>query len=270
MTAITFPKCNSIILKQQKSVLYIWLNNPKARNALSEEMMAEIHQVLDILKAQRSIRTIVMRGTNGIFCAGGDIKSFKNTMQNGMDLDEVALANRLYGTFLTKINEQPQVVIMLLEGAAFGGGFGLACVGDITFATADTQFRLSETSLGIPPAQISPFVVQRIGVSQSRKLMLTGTKINGVEAEKIGLVHQVANNVAEMEQQCSALLKDISRCAPNANAVTKQLIFSAVREPTDTVLDKAAKAFANCMVSDEGKEGVTAFLEKRSANWNDL
>jgi isohexenylglutaconyl-CoA hydratase len=160
------------------------------------------------------------------------------------------------------------VVIILVEGAAIGGGLGLACVADVTLVTADARFRLSETSLGIPPAQIAPFVAERVGLTQARRLMLTGARFKGEEAVALGIAHGVAEDTADLEAQCETILGHIKACAPGANAVTKTILFESLRRPRAEALDFAAEGFAQCMLSPEGLEGVAAFVEKRSASWN--
>ena len=141
--AIELPSVRFLILDLHRSVLNIWFNRPKARNALNNEMMSELVQVLDSIKCDRTIRTIVLRGKGGFFCAGGDIKDFKSGMQ-ASDSNEVAKGNRSFGDVMTKLNEQPQVVIILVEGAAVGGGLGLACVADVT-PVSYTHLRAHET-----------------------------------------------------------------------------------------------------------------------------
>jgi isohexenylglutaconyl-CoA hydratase len=184
------------------------------------------------------------------------------------DADEVAASNRRFGNLMIKLNEQPQVVIILVEGAAIGGGLGLACVADVTLVTADARFRLSETSLGIPPAQIAPFVTERVGLTQARRLMLTGARFKGEEAVALGIAHGVAADAADLEAQCETILGHIQACAPGANAVTKGILFESLRRPRAEVLDFASRGFANCMLSPEGLEGVAAFVEKRPTSWN--
>ncbi|MFK8048102.1 MAG: enoyl-CoA hydratase/isomerase family protein [Halioglobus sp.] len=262
------PDTTALILEHEGSVLKIWFNRPDARNALSAEMVEELDRVLDSIADDRSIRTIVLRGKGGFFCAGGDIKGFKSDMQ-GSETDhvEVARGNRTFGDLMIKLNEQPQVVIILVEGAAIGGGLGLACVGDVTIVTKDARFRLSETSLGIPPAQIAPFVTERVGLTQARRLMLTGARFKGDEALQYGIAHMLANDAQDMEAQCQEVLEHISLCAPGANAVTKGIVFESTRKPRAEALDFASRGFASCMLSEEGTEGVSAFVEKRKPSW---
>ncbi len=261
------PATDSLILERDESVLKIWFNRPEAKNALSAEMTDELDEVLDSVRDDRSIRSIVLRGKGGVFCAGGDIKGFKSDMQS-VSADQVARNNRTFGDLMMKLNEQPQVVIMLVEGAAIGGGLGLACVADITLVTADARFRLSETSLGIPPAQIAPFVTERVGLTQARRLMLTGAQFTGQEAVTLGIAHSMAVDATDLEAQCETLLGHIKACAPGANAVTKGILFESLRRPRAEALDFASRGFANCMLSPEGLEGIAAFVEKRTASWH--
>ena len=268
LSKFQLPETQSLILERQGSVLNIWLNRPQAKNALSEEMTDELHLVLDAVRDDRSIRTIVLRGKGGVFCAGGDIKGFKSDMQ-AVSAEQVAKSNRSFGDLMIKINEQPQVVIVLVEGAAIGGGLGLACVADVTLVTADARFRLSETSLGIPPAQIAPFVRERVGLTQARRLMLTGARFQGEEAVRLGIGHQVAMDADDLEAQCEVILGHINACAPGANAVTKGILFESLRRPRAEALDFASQGFAQCMLSPEGLEGIAAFVEKRKPSWAD-
>tara|TARA_R110002049_G_scaffold23490_76_gene82927 strand:- start:614 stop:1423 length:810 start_codon:yes stop_codon:yes gene_type:complete len=266
MTAL--PQTHYLILERQGSVLTIWFNRPEAKNSLSADMVDELHAVLDVAADDRTLRTLIVRGKGGIFCAGADIKGFKSDAQGGEpDADEVARGNRSFGDLMIKLNEQPQAVVMLVEGAAIGGGLGLCCVGDVTIVTRDAKFRLSETSLGIPPAQIAPFVTERVGLTQARRLMLTGARFKGEEAVQYSIGHILAEDSADMEAKCAQVLAQIALCAPGANAVTKRIVFEATRRPRAEALDFAARGFAACMLSDEGREGVAAFIEKRKPSW---
>ncbi|MFT5483732.1 MAG: isohexenylglutaconyl-CoA hydratase [Halieaceae bacterium] len=262
------PETTDLIVERSGSVLRIWLNRPEAKNALTAEMTGELMAVLDAVRDDRSVRTIVLRGKGGVFCAGGDIKGFKSGLQGEtISAAEIARGNRSFGDVLIAINEQPQVVIVLVEGAAIGGGLGLTCVGDITIVERGAKFRLSETSLGIPPAQIAPFVTERVGLTQARRLMLTGARFKGEDAVKFGIGHILAEDAADLEAKCEQVLDQISACAPGANAVTKNIIFETTRRPRSEALDFASEGFAACMTSEEGREGVAAFIEKRKPRW---
>jgi isohexenylglutaconyl-CoA hydratase len=263
----TLPVTAALILEREDGVLRIWFNRPEARNALTAEITGELSAVLDAVRDDRSIRTLVLRGKGGVFCAGGDIKGFRSGMQGSGDATAIARSNRSFGDLMIKLNEQPQVVVMLVEGGAVGGGFGLACVGDVSIIEKETRFQMSETSLGIPPAQIAPFVVERVGLTQARRLMLTGARFKGEEAVRLGIGHFLADGAEDVDRLCNEVLTQIANCAPGANAITKAILFEATRRSRTDALDFAAEGFARCILSDEGREGVAAFIEKRKARW---
>ena len=263
----TLPTTAALILERDAGVLRIWFNRPEARNALTAEITGELAAVLDAVRGDRTIRTLVLRGKGGVFCAGGDIKGFKSGMQGPADAAAIARGNRSFGDLMIKLNEQPQVVVMLVEGGAIGGGLGLACVGDVTIVEKECRFQLSETSLGIPPAQIAPFVVERVGLTQARRMMLTGARFKGEEAVRLGIGQFLADGADDVEKKCNDVLAQIANCAPGANAVTKAIVFESTRRPRAEALDFAADGFAECMLSEEGREGVAAFIEKRKARW---
>jgi isohexenylglutaconyl-CoA hydratase len=270
MTSV--PSCKALLLDRQGSRLTITLNRSETKNALDADMVAELTAVVDFLESARDISCVLLRGGGGTFCAGGDIKGFMAQFSTPPpaqgERDPIAVNNRRFGTFLSRFDGLPQTIVVAVEGAAFGGGLGLAAIGDVVIAMADARFAMSETGLGVIPAQIAPFVVARIGVSAARRLALTGTRFDGREAGRIGLVHQVADDQASFEATLAKILADIDRCAPGANAATKRLLLASRTTSLDKLLDDAADAFAAVLRSAEGKEGVTAFLEKRPAAWS--
>ena len=151
--------------------------------------------------------------------------------------------------------------------AVLGGGFGLCCVSDVAIAVADARFGLPETGLGLPPAQIAPFVVERVGLTEARRLGVCGGRFDGAEAARLGLVHFVESDAASLEARLDEVLDQIRRCAPQANAVTKRIMLGVSRADPDDLLDDAARDFAECLRGDEGTEGTMAFIEKRLPNW---
>jgi isohexenylglutaconyl-CoA hydratase len=176
--------------------------------------------------------------------------------------------NRSFGTLINKLNRVPQMVICLLEGAVLGGGFGLVCVSDYAIAEQHATFAMPETGLGIIPAQIAPFVVNRIGLTEARRLALFGMRINGEEALRIGLVHQACANVEAMQAALELALKLAKKAAPKATAVTKKLLLDAHETlKIEAILDRAADDFSAAIRSPEGQEGTLAFVEKRKPAW---
>jgi isohexenylglutaconyl-CoA hydratase len=197
------------------------------------------------------------------------MEQFKSPPPVPGERDPVAIQNRRFGTFLSRFDSLPQTIVVVVEGAAFGGGLGLAAIGDVVIATAGTRFAMSETGLGIVPAQIAPFVAARVGVPEARRLALTGLRFDGREAGRIGLVHHVCEDVAALEATLAKVLTEIGCCAPGANAATKRLLLASRTVPLDPLLDQAADAFAAALRGAEGQEGVTAFLEKRKPGWTE-
>lgn len=262
-----YPQPQTLVLERGGAWLTIWLDRPQARNALSARMAEELAATARTLRADRDLRGITFRGRGGIFCAGGDIRDFQNILSGGASHGDVATFSRRAGELFHLIRELPQVTVMLVEGAAVAGGLGLACAGDFVVATADAQFALTETMLGIPPAQIAPLVVERVGPSAARRVMLAGARLDGTEAHRIGLVDELAVDAAELTAREATIRAGVLRCAPGANAETKRLVAAATRLDRQAMMDMAADSFARCLLGPEGQEGVTAFLEKRKPSW---
>ncbi len=265
----TLPDCETLLLKLEQGVLHISFNRPQARNAMSVRLVAELSSVLDAVAEERGVRAIVLRGVDGNFCAGGDIKDMAALRQapTADNPDPAAAYNRGFGHLLNKVNAAPQAVIAILEGAVLGGGFGLACVSDVAIAKADAKFGLPETGLGLPPAQIAPFVVARVGLTQARRLGVCGGRFDGHEALRLGMVHFVCETQEQIDAQLAEVVGQVRRCAPQANAVTKQLMLRVGQEPLEPLLDWAATQFSAAVRGPEGMEGTMAFVQKRRPNW---
>ncbi|MDH4554799.1 enoyl-CoA hydratase/isomerase family protein [Pseudomonas sp. BN417] len=259
------PKTETLLLEQAGGVLYITLNRPDSRNAMSLAMVEELRAVLAAVRDDASVRALVLRGAGGHFCAGGDIKDMASARATGGEAYQ--RLNRAFGSLLEQAQAQPQVLIAVLEGAVLGGGLGLACVSDLAIALQGAQFGLPETSLGILPAQIAPFVVKRIGLTQARRLALTAARFDGLEALRLGLVHFAETESATLEQRLVDSLEQIRRCAPGANARTKALLLATESEPLGPLLDSAAEQFALAVTGAEGAEGTLAFVQKRKPSW---
>lgn len=264
------PDCETLKLEADGGVLHVTLNRPEARNAMSETMVRELQAVAAAANADASIRALVLRGAGGNFCAGGDIKDMARLRQTRghEDADDlVAAYNRGFGTMLTALNGTRAAVVAVIEGAVLGGGFGLACVSDVAIAHRDAKFGLPETGLGIPPAQIAPFVVARVGLTQARRLGVCGARFDGEEARRLGLVHFTEDDVDGLQERLGEVLGQIRRCAPDANAITKELMLRVGHEDMQKLLDDASYAFARAIRGEEGAEGTAAFIEKRLPKW---
>lgn len=259
------PDCQTLLLERHNGVLYITLNRPDSRNAMSLQMVAELRAVLAAVRDDRSVRALVLSGAGGHFCAGGDIKDMANARAQGSDA--YCDLNRAFGALLEEAQHAPQVLITLLQGAVLGGGFGLACVSDIAIADHQAQFGLPETSLGLLPAQIAPFVVQRIGLTETRRLALTAARFDGTQARRMGLVHFVEHDPQALAERLDEVLDNVLCCAPEANAATKKLLLASAGQPSSELLDQAAQCFSAAVTGAEGIEGTMAFMQKRKPRW---
>jgi len=256
-----------ILTSRFKDVLFVTLNRPATRHALAADMVQGLESIAQAAHSDSTLRAIVLRGSNHFFCAGGDVGNFQSRLEDtATDHDPVALRNRKFGQFMELLGQIPVPVIALVEGAAMGGGMGLACLSDIVLATQSAKFVLSETSLGIVPAQIMPFVVNRIGVPASRRLGLTAERVSGELACQLGLADALASDSESLEALLAHWLTQIGKCAPHANRVMKKMALSAVSEPLGPFLDQAAHIFAATM-RDEGMTGIASFRAREPAPW---
>jgi len=260
---------SSIKLERDGHVLHLTLNRPKVKNAMSQAMVNEMREVFTALEGDLSIRAIILRGAGGSFCAGGDIKDMAAARAAAAksESDPYYDLNKNFGEVILQMNQIPQVVIAVLEGAVMGGGFGLACVTDVAIATESAMFALPETTLGIPPAQIAPFVVKRIGLTQARRLALLGSRFDGEESVRLGISHFFAKDEDAVQAILDDTLKQVKKCAPNANAITKKLMLKAAENEAESLIEEAAKAFSASVQCGEGLAGTMAFVQKKPAPW---
>ena len=248
----------------EEPFLTITLNRPEVRNAMNQQMIAELRRVFTELHEARQIRAVILRGADGIFCAGGDLKEMQAAYAHHEA--ETDQKTRDFDILLRTVNSAPQVVITQVEGVAMGGGFGLVCVSDIAIAAEDTTFGLPEVRLGIVPALISPYVIQRIGLTNARRLMLTGARFDGIEAAHYGLVHEVCP-AQEIQERIEITLADIRECAPGAIAACKQLLFEIENADFNATAQYRADLLDRLRSSPEGQEGMLAFIRKSKPKW---
>jgi isohexenylglutaconyl-CoA hydratase len=265
----------AIVATQLGAVLHITLNRPDSRNAMSLQMVAELRQVLAAAESRAgqadAVRVVVLRGAGGHFCAGADLKDMAGARMRAMQgapdgVDPIAQVNAEFGQLCVAYANTPLAVVALLEGTVMGGGFGLACVADVAIASDTAKFRLPETSLGVVPAQIAPFLVERLGYSQAKRLAVTGGRLDAAAALGLGLVHTVCTTDS-LQAELDQVLSDILACAPGALAATKTLMARArLQAPSELVADAAA-LFSQAAQGAEGIEGMTAFIQKRKPTW---
>lgn len=258
----------TLLVERRRFAVLATFNRPEVRNALSAQMWSEIDHLFASVREDRSVRAIVLRGAGGNFSAGGDLKERDRIGDRG-DADATARRNAAGGEIIMRVDRAPQVVVAVVEGHTLGGGFGLACAADIVIADESVKLRLPEISLGIPPAQIAPYIVRRVGLARARRLALTSATIRGQEALSIGLVDFLCAGTDDLERQIAAILDDISRAGPNAIGATKELLRVAGRESSEEYIRQAAGMFASAYLSDEGQEGAAAARARRFPSWQD-
>ena len=168
------------------------------------------------------------------------------------------------GSVFDQINKMPQITVSVVEGAAMAGAFGIACATDILITMADARYALTETKIGLTPAQVAPYVINRLGFAQARRLMLLGSSFNGQKAFKMGMADYLATTNNELIGYINKIKEKVRKCAPNAVSITKKILVE-----NHAVNPKiAAELFSDCIVHKEGREGFSSFFEKRKPYWN--
>ncbi len=257
----------TLALRRDGGVLHVTLNRPEARNAMSLAMVRELTAVLQEAERDGTARAVVLRGAGGHFCAGADLKDMAGARARlAEDPEAVVKVNAAFGELCVAYAASGLAIVAVLEGSVMGGGFGLACVSDVAIAADDAIFRLPETSLGVLPAQIAPFLVERLGYAEAKRLAVSGSRLGAAEALAIRLVHEVHAPQA-LDAAVERVLSDILACAPGALAATKALLVRARWQPPASLVRDAAEAFSRAALGPEGVEGMTAFLQKRKAQW---
>ena len=240
-------------IERDGDVLRVTLARPASRNAFDAALIAELSEAfVDVGTA----RAVVLSGEGASFCAGADVE----WMRASVDLDReanVADANALRG-MLEAIDRCPAPVVAVVHGHALGGGVGLVAVADIVLADPATVFAFSEVKLGIVPAVISPYALRRIGESAARRYFVTGERFDAETALRIGLVHEVTS---DLEAALARLLGELRTAGPRAARHAKRLVLDRPDGP------ETARLIAERRTSDEGQEGLRAFLERRRPNW---
>jgi len=257
------------VARDSRGVLSVFLNRPEVRNAFNDEVIEDLLSVFRNEAREQETRAVVLGGHGKVFCAGGDL----NWMKKAVDFsyEENLKDTRRLAEMFYEMNQCPKPVIGLVHGAAIGGGVGLVSVCDIVIASRNTEFSLSEVRLGIVPACIGPFVVEKIGASHARGLFLSAARFSAERAYQIGLIHEVVSSEEELASAGERVLAGILQCGPNATSVAKQLVLDLSwpekRRQLPDCLDYVAELLADLRISSEGQEGVRAFLEKRKPHW---
>jgi methylglutaconyl-CoA hydratase len=245
-------------------VTTITLNRPDVRNALDDGLIAELAAWAAAVPADGSVRAVVLRGAGRVFCAGADLGWMSRIASYSREenLDDARRAARLFQL----LDSLPVPLIGRVHGAALGGGAGLAAVCDVVVAGQDAVFGFTETTLGILPAMIGPYLVRKIGGSAARALCVSGARFSADRALAIGLVHEVVE-ARRLDAAVEAHIDAFLRAAPSAVAATKHLLREVSGQRPGDVLALTVDAIARQRVSPEGQEGMRAFLEKRTPSW---
>jgi methylglutaconyl-CoA hydratase len=246
-------------------IAVVTLNRPEVHNAFDETLIAELTAALRGQGEDPAVRAVVLTGAGTSFCAGADLNWMKKmaAFSRAQNLaDATALAD-----MLTTLSQLPKPTIARVHGAVFGGGVGLVACCDIAIGTPDAIFALSEARLGLIPATIGPYVIEAIGARAARRLFLTAERFTAAEAFRLGLLHDLAAPV-EIDERIDAMLGLLIKAGPRAQAECKMLLRAVANRPIDAdLIAETAERIATVRASAEAKEGVAAFLAKRSAAW---
>jgi methylglutaconyl-CoA hydratase len=254
-----------LLTTDARGIATLTLNRPEVANAYDEDLLRALTAALEKLADDTDVRALVIRGAGRHFQAGADLNWLNRLSRQGPD--ENYVASIITVRFSKVLNELPKPTIAVVHGACFGGGCGIACCVDIALATPDAIFGISEVRHGIAPTPISTHMVNAIGIRQARRYALTGERFGADEALRMGMVHEVVP-AAQMEARLAEVLDAIILSAPGAIARTKLSMLGA----NGLLLDeREAELLAHegwmQRQSPEGREGTTAFREKRKPSW---
>lgn len=254
---------SGLLYEVQGGVARLTLNRPEVHNAFDDALIATLDETLARAGADPAVRVVMLGASGKSFSAGADL----NWMRRAADYsDDENLADAMtLGRMLERLYRMPKPTVALVDGAVFGGGVGLVAACDIALATERAGFSLSEVRLGLIPAVISPYVVRAIGARQARRYFQTAERFDVHQAHRMGLVHQV---VADLPAAAAELAAALLQGGRQAQAAAKSLIDAVDGRPIDDALiAELARRIVDARSGDEGREGLTAFLEKRAPSW---
>jgi len=259
-------KYDTIDIQKTKNITTVYLNRPEVHNAINEKLMIELTSCFNELSRDDNTRIIILSGNGKSFCAGADLHWMKSMMKYSKD-ENIKDSSLLLDLF-ESIYSCSKPVIGRINGSAFGGGIGLLAACDIVIAVPDSKFSFSEVKLGIIPAVISTYVVRRIGLSNMKRLFITGERFDSSYAKEIGLVDCIVPE-SELNDVIRQYIDLLSFSGPKAITEIKKLINTYEKLDLEEYKDFTVKKIAELRISDEGQEGMNAFLEKRKAKWSE-
>ncbi len=250
-----------------EGIAVVTLNRPAKRNAFDELLIAGLSEAFETLHGADHVRIVFLRGAGEAFSAGADLDWMRRQGEHSRS-DNEADAYEM-AKMLKRLHDLPQFTVALVHGFAMGGGCGLVAACDWAVATTNAQFRFSEVRLGLTPATISPYIVEAIGPRAARGLFASAAPFNAQRAYELGLVTELAEHEAGLESALKRLAGLAVENAPGAVSDAKKLVRDVTGHKIDESLGKeTAKRIAARRASDEGKEGTTAFLERRKPSWD--
>ena len=255
-------------IERDDAIARVTLARPEVRNAFNAELIGALHDAFEGLATESPsrLRGVVLAGEGTVFCAGADVDWMRAAI--GLGVEENERDARTMQTMLDAIDACPVPVVARVQGAALGGGMGLCAVADIVVATADATFGFTETKLGIIPAVISTYVVPRIGATHARALFATGQRFDAHRARAIGLVHEVVQDEAALDGRIEELLGELRGAGPTAARAAKALVREIQALGVADARRHTPRHIAQQRTSEEGQEGLRAFLEKRRPDWD--
>ena len=246
-------------------VCEIILNRPNKHNAMNRRMIDELEETARYLTTHESARLVFLQANGTTFCAGGDLNWMKD--QEKKSKEGKLVEARALAKMLATMNALPMPLISIVYGHAFGGGLGLISVSDTVIASEASKFGLTETRLGLIPATIGPFVIKKLGESFGRNVFFSGKIFDANLAYKMGLVHYVCEDKKEIDLLKSQEVDNILKCSPHAVKKSKELLRNITGEKAENFFELTTNILANSWESEEGKQGIQAFFEKRPAPW---
>jgi methylglutaconyl-CoA hydratase len=250
---------------REGAVATVWMNRPEVHNAFNEALIGELTRACEELGGDDAVRVIVLAGRGRSFSAGADLAWMKRAGE-ASEAENYADARRL-ALMLRALAEIPKPTVARVQGAALGGGMGLACACDICVAAEEAVFATSEVRFGLIPATIGPYVVRAIGERQAARYFQTAERIDAARAERLGLVHEVVAT-AELDARIAEIVAALLQGGPQALAAAKRLIGAVgTRAVSEKTLDDTARRIAALRATAEAREGLAAFLDKRPPAW---
>ena len=254
-----------IALRTEGVVAQLTFQRPERRNALNHKMMREIGDAVGKVGAEAGIRALVLRGSAGAFCAGGDLSAMSEMPPApAKGPDPLVAPYRYFGEVLERLNRLPQAVISVVEGPAVGGGLGMLCCSDVVILHKSAKLGIPEPRSGFIPSQMIPFLVRRVGEGVARYLAVTGAVIDAQTASEVGLATFVTNAI---DKKLKDVLKDIGRMEPEALATVKRLVLDCATQSDRTVMDAASVELVRLLRRPQARAGMEAFLRKKPPPW---